>query len=445
MAAHTKQIEAQEHADDVLELRQVAGPLVAALDVGVSKTVCLATRRDPVLDMHPERPIRVLGVGHQTAPAIASGKPADFDACARAIQVAIEEASIMAGAPIKRVVASYSGPGLSARIVRGAARIKGAVVTPRDVEHAFNAAMHAMPTPQLTFLHVEPLRYSIDDGEAIPDPHGLPGKMLAIDACVVTAPTDALNALKACIRQAGADVEDIIAAPKASGLAALTAEEREEGALLVDIGAGSIGIAAFAAEGLVHCETIAAGGVRLTRDLAMKLQTTFAAAERVKLHFAAVANACDPREAVAAPRLGPDGRLEASTTLRGVIADTLTPRLYEMLLTARERLSRAGFSGANGPQRAVLVGGGASIPGIRELAVEALGMPVRLGRPFELCGFDHGEVGPAYAAAAGLLRHRLDTPQFEEVNEGFQPSLAHLSASMRNGVHSMWNWLRDNF
>src|SRR5690606_18500852 len=91
---------------------EALAPLVAALDVGVSKTVCLAARRDPVLEMHPERPLRVLGVGLQTAPAIASGKPADFEACARAIQVAIQEASAMAGAPIKRVVASYAGPGM---------------------------------------------------------------------------------------------------------------------------------------------------------------------------------------------------------------------------------------------------------------------------------------------------------------------------------------------
>lgn len=440
MAALPKDIEQNEE-----QAPNVPGPLIAALDVGVSKTVCLATRRDPVLDMHPERPLRVLGVGQQTAPAIASGKPADFDSCARAIQVAIEEASLMAGAPIKRVVASYAGPGLSARIVRGAARIKSGVITARDVENAFNAAMQAAPTPQLTFLHVEALRYSIDDGEAIPDPHGLPGKMLSVDACVVTAPTDALNALKACVRQAGAEVEEIVAAPRAAGLSVLTPEEREGGALLVDLGAGATSIAAFAAEGLVHCESIPAGGVRLTRDLAMKLQTTFAAAERVKLHFGALTNACDPREAVQAPRLGLDGRLEAATTLRGVIADTLTPRVYEMLLAVRERLSRAGFSGANAPQRAVLVGGGAMIPGMRDLAVEALGMPVRLGRPFELCGFDHGEVGPAYAAAAGLLRYRLDGPALDEVDDSFQPTLAQAAAAMRNSVHGMWNWLRDNF
>jgi cell division protein FtsA len=225
----------------------------------------------------------------------------------------------------------------------------------------------------------------------------------------------------------------------------LSAEEREAGALVLDLGAGSIGIAAYAGEGLVHAETIQAGGVRLTRDLALKLQTTFAAAERVKLAFGAVGAACDPREAVQAPKLGLDGRLEAATTLRGVITDTLTPRLTEMLLIARERLARAGFAGAAGPQRAVLVGGGALVPGVRDLAVETLGMPVRIGRPFELCGFDRGEAGPAYAAAAGLLRYRLDNPTLDDVDDHFQPTLAHAAALMRNTAVNAWTWLRENF
>lgn len=439
MAALAKHVD-----DDVLELT-IPAPLVAALDVGVSKTVCLAARRDPVLDMHPDRPLRVLGVGHQTAPAIASGKPADFDACARAIEVALAEAAAMAGASISRVVASYAGPGISSQIVRGAVRVKGQVVTGRDVDNALNAAIQAAPTPQRAVLHVEPLAYSIDDGENIADPHGHAGRMLAVEACVVTAPLEAVNALKSCVRAAGADVEEIIAAPKAAALAALTAEERQEGAVLIDLGAGTTGIAAFLDDTLVHCETVAVGGVRLTRDLAAKLQTTFAAAERVKLHFGAVANACDPREAVAAPRLGADGRLEASTALRGAIADTMTPRLYETLLMVRDRLARAGFFGADGPQRAVLVGGGAAIPGVRDLAIEALGMPVRLGRPFELCGFDHSDVGPAYATSAGLLRYRMDGPELEVVDEGFAPSLGQAAAMVKNAVHDMWNWLRVNF
>lgn len=435
----------QNYDQEDLLAPHTALPLIAALDVGVSKTVCLAARRDPVLDMHPERPLRVSGLGVQTAPAVASGKPADFDACARAIQVAIDEASYMAGAQIKRVVASYSGPGLSAQIVRGAVRVRGKIVSGRDVEAAIEAAMQSVPTPQRSFLHVEPLRYAIDEGKAIADPHGHPGRMLAVEACAVTAPTEALNALKSCIRQAGAEVEDIVAGPKAAGLAVLTPHERAAGALVIDLGAGSIGVAAFAAEGLVHAETISAGGVRLTRDLAAKLRTTFAAAERVKVAYGAVGAGFDPREAVQAPKIGPDGRLESATTLRGVIGETLTPRLFEMLLLVRQQLSRAGFANSDGPQRAVIVGGGALIPGVRELAIEALGMPVRIGRPLELCGFDHGETGPAYAACAGLLRWRLDTPTLEDVDEGFQPTLAHLAAAMRDGLGGAWRWLKDNF
>jgi cell division protein FtsA len=435
----------QTRYDASFEAEPYAAPLVAALDVGVSKTVCLAARHDPVLDMHPDRPLRVLGVGQQTAPAIASGKPADFDACARAIQVAIEEASAMAGAPVRRVVASYSGPGLNARILRGAVRIKGASVTHRDIDNAIEAALNSAPAPQLSHLHVEPLGYTIDGGETINDPLKRAGKMLAVEACVVTAPTEALNALKFCIRQAGAEVEEIVAGPKAAGLSALTLEEREDGVLLIDLGAGALGLSVFTSDMLVHAETVPVGGVRLTRDLAAKLQTTFAAAERVKLHFGAVGNACDPRETVQAPKLGLDGRLETATTLRGVIADTLTPRLYEMLLTARERLARAGFTGAAGPQRAVIVGGGAMMPGVRELAAEALAMPVRIGRPFELCGFDHGEAGSGYAAAAGLLRHRLDTPTLDDVEDAFQPSLAQAARMLRNAATGAWSWLRDNF
>lgn len=435
-------LERFEHDDsDALTL----APLVAALDVGVSKTVCLATRRDPVLEMHPERPLRVLGVGLQTAPAIASGKPADFDACARAIQVAIEEAAAMAGAPIRRVVASYAGPGMRADIVRAAVRVKRSQITGADVDNALHAAMKSLPTPQRSFLHIEPLSYSIDDGEPIADPHGHTGKMLSVEACVVTAPTDAINALRACIQQAGAEVEDIIAAPKAAALSVLTPEEREEGVLVIDLGAGSTGVSIFMQDTLVHAETISVGGVRLTRDLAAKLQTTFAAAERTKLHFGAVGNACDPREAVQAPKIGQDGRLEASTTLRGVISDTMGPRLQEMLLQVRDQLRRAGFDHEDGPQRAVLVGGGSLIPGIREMAIEALSMPVRIGRPFELCGFDHGDAGPAYAVAAGMLRHRFDNPVLEDVDDSFQPSLAQLASAMRNSVRGAWAWLRENF
>jgi cell division protein FtsA len=294
-------------------------------------------------------------------------------------------------------------------------------------------------------LHAEPLRYIVDEQPPIADPSGLAGSKLTVEACVVTAPQSAVQALRACVEAAGVDIEEVIAAPHASGLAVLTDDERDDGALVLDLGAGAIGMAVYGVEGLVHAETLACGGVRMTRDLAAKLQTTFAAAERVKLHFGAIGGGFDRREAVQAPRLGGDGRLEAATTLRGVIADTLRPRLHEMLLLARQQVSRAGLSGAAGPRCAVLVGGGAQLPGVRELAAEILGMPVRVGASLDLCGFDHGEASPAFAAAAGMLRYRFDNPVLDDVSYSFQPTLAGLATMMRGAGGDVWTWLRENF
>ena len=123
----------------------------------------------------------------------------------------------------------------------------------------------------------------------------------------------------------------------------------------------------------------------------------------------------------------------------------MTPRLSEMLLAVRDRLTRAGYVGEKAPKRVVLVGGGALIPGARDLAAEVLRLPVRVGRPFELCGFDHGEAGPAYAVAAGLLRHRLDNPTLDDVEDSYQPTLAHAAMLMRSTASNAWNWLRENF
>ncbi len=433
---------ARDHEDLAVRAQH---PLIASLDVGVSKTVCLAARRDPVLDLHPERPLRILGVGVQSAPAVASGKPADFDACARAIRVAIDQAERMAGEPITRVTASYAGPGVSARIVRGAARVRTPVVTERDVQAALNAAIQASPAPGKTILYVSPLRYALDDGAPTAAPLGKQARMLAVEACIVTAPLDAIEALVACVREAGAEVEDVVAAPYAAGLGALTREERRDGALVLDLGAGATGLAAFAAEGLVHAETIPLGGVRMTRDLAHRLQTTFAAAERAKLVYGNVGAGFDPRESVETPRLGLDGRLEPAMALKGAIAEALHPRFHEILLAARDRLAAAGLTGPQGPGRAVLIGGGALLPGARERASDILGMPVRLGQPFELCGFETGEAGPAYSAAAGVLRWRLDHADDEAGHSPPDASLWDAVQAMRETFLTAVGWLKTNF
>ncbi|MBL8551134.1 MAG: cell division protein FtsA [Hyphomonadaceae bacterium] len=408
--------------------------VAAALDVGMSKTVCLVA---PVRAM-AQPTLDLVGAGMQGS---AGG---DFDACARAIRIAVDEAERSAGTPIQETAVSYSGPGLASRIIQGRARVRGPEIGVRDVQSALAAGLQAAPSPGQCALHVVPLFYSVDGGAPVVDPRGLKGADLFVEACLVTAPAEAIEALRACVRAAILAPKEIVAAPYAAALAVTTEEERADGVLVLDLGAGGAGIACLSPEGLVLAEQIPIGGARLTKALAKKIGATFAAAERAKMLYGVVGGAFDPREALEAPRVGKDGRLEANLVQRGDFCDALGPRFQEILMTARARVADARLAPHRVPKRAVLTGGGALIGGAREVGAEALGMPVRIGRPIGVME-EASRAGPAFAAASGLLRWRLEQPADAAESCAYEPGVREIGAAACAAASRAWSWLKENF
>jgi cell division protein FtsA len=414
---------------------------VSVLDVGASKTACLigraAARGAGAL---------VEGLGCEAAPGYASGKAADFDACARGMRIALDEAERGAGLAAACVTLSYAGPGLRGGVVRGGVKLRSGRVGPREVQAALAAAIQSAPAPGCAALHVLPLGYSVDGGEAIPDPRGLEGRWLEAEACVVTAPAQAIEALKRCARGAGAAPEAVVAGPYAAALGAASEEERESGVLVIDLGAGGAGVAAMAEGALMHLDHIPIGGARITRDLARRLSTTFAVAERVKLMHGVVGGGFNPREAIETPRVGADGRLESHASPRGLVADAIAARLAEIFRLARASLDRAGLEPHRMPRRAILVGGGAQLPGAAEFAADYLKMPTRVGRLHGAATFDHVGAAPGLATASGLLDWRLTQCVLE--NDEERPAefdLRALGAQAAIAATRAWGWLKQNF
>jgi cell division protein FtsA len=182
----------------------------------------------------------------------------------------------------------------------------------------------------------------------------------------------------------------------------------------------------------------------MTKELARRLGSTFAAAERAKMLHGVVGGPFDPREALEAPRLGGDGRLEAHVVSRGDFCEALGPRFQEILLKARARVAEARLAPHRAPQRAVITGGGSLIGGAREIAAEALGMPVRLGRPIGVME-DAARAGPAFAAAAGLLRWRIERSADAAESNAYEPGLREVGAAACAAASRAWSWLKDNF
>ena len=380
------------------------GTVMAALDIGSSKITCMIARRADSTNGEP----RVAGAGVQTTKGVRAGAVVDLDGLERSIRLAVEQAERAADLRITDVVLGVAGPDLRSDIVRAKLPMGGREVTAQHVRDVRTAAIEGFQPQGREVLHSAALGFSVDGTAGIKDPRGMFAETLTASFLVVSAPTAGLRNIVQCVSRSHLNVSAILAAPFAAGLACLVEDEAEQGAMVIDFGAGVTSAAAFWDGGLLHVETLPMGGARATSDLAQGLGTTFAAAERMKLQHGAVGfSDAGALDLIEAPRLGQDGRLEAHQCSRAEVAQILRPRIEEIMELMDGRLSKASASGRPLPRRIVLTGGSSQLACLKELAEDVFRAPVRLAKPANIKGLGETYSSPAFAAAAGLLRWDL--------------------------------------
>jgi cell division protein FtsA len=427
--------------DRLSQISPDEGRLVGALDLGASKIVALIGRVVGADD------IALLGVGAQKPQAGQDGGPLDFDACVRAMRIAVDHAERMAGETISSVVTAFGGPGLKSHRLAAAIALPPGPISATAARASIAASLKQGEHQRRTALHAIPAGYRVDGGPLVSDPRGFEGRSLSAEMIVVTAPEAAVEALMACIAEAGLRVARVVASPYAAGLAVLSPEERAIGAIAMECGAGHVGVAAFYEGGLILADQSPIGGAALTSDIAARIGAPFAAAERLKIAHGGFGRG--QSDTIEAARLGPEGRLEGFQLARASLMEAFAPRLEEMLISAGERLEPAARYETAKPWRLALTGGASLLPGIRDVAQTLLVRPARLARPVGFGVLDDSPSAAAYAVAAGLLRYEGERPPEAHNSAAAEPaqrtprpeSGAHLSPKLGKA----WDWFKENF
>lgn len=411
--------------------------LLASLDIGSSKITCMIARPG---DTNIDEP-RVIGAGAQPTKGVKAGAVVDLEALERSIRLAVEQAERAAEQRITEVVVGISGPDLRSDVVRAKLPLHGREVTLQHVRDVRHTALQSFQAGGREILHHAPLGFTVDNAAGVKDPRGMFADAITASFLVVSAPSSGLRNILQCVSRAHLTATAVVASAYAAGLAVLVEDEAEQGAMVIDFGAGVTSAAAFMDGGVIHVETLALGGAKATSDLAQGLGTTYAAAERMKtLHGAVGLTEVAALEMVEAPRLGPDGRLEAAQCARADIARILRPRIEEIFEIIDDRLSKASAAGRPLPRRIVLTGGSSQLACLRELAEEVFRAPVRLAKPANIKGLGETYSSPAFASAAGLLRWDLIGA------EGARANAERAGGQAGDGVfRRMTNWLQENF
>jgi cell division protein FtsA len=160
---------------------------------------------------------------------------------------------------------------------------------------------------------------------------------------------------------------------------------------------------------LVAAPLIPTGGEHITNDIAIGLRTPFTTAEELKIkHGHARPQSINPHETLDVAVFG-EG--ERQKVLRQFLSQIIEARVEEIFDLILKEIKRSGYDGLL-PAGAVLCGGTADLAGIRDLARDALNLPVRIGAPQDLQGLVDILGSPSYATSVGLLEWGLhhDTP-----------------------------------
>ena len=202
------------------------------------------------------------------------------------------------------------------------------------------------------------------------------------------------------MNKAGIEVGDTVLEPLASSESVLTADEKDMGVGLIDIGGGTTDLAVFEKQSLWHSYIRSIGGDHFTSDIAVGLRTPIAEAEKIKKKYGcALGSLIEDDETIEVPSVG--GR-KSRYMSRQILCDIIQPRAEELFTILREEIERMGLTRSMN-SGVVLTGGGSLLEGMTEIAERIFDLPVRIGKPTGVGGLIDVIHSPVYSTAVGLV------------------------------------------
>ncbi|MEL1249535.1 cell division protein FtsA [Aurantiacibacter gilvus] len=365
--------------------------------------------------------MQVLGSGHRASQGIKRGYVVDMAAATYAVRDALERAEKLAGTSVDSVWIGCSGAGLASEIRPVEIGIGGRRVEEEDIEALLVTARESLEPDGRTVLHAQPACYFLDGAHGVSNPKGLHAERLGVDVHVMLADGAPVRNLTEAVQNAHLDVEGVVASPLATGYACLTAEERDLGVAMVEMGGEVTNVSVYAGGMLVGLTAIPRGSADITDAIASAFSVRRFQAERLKcVSGSAIASPTDHREMIAVVTPGDDSaapvgrKRDAPQEIpRAELIGVITGELDMLMSDVAKALDAMGFTGSapgSSARQVVITGGGAELAGLADYAQGVLGVPARIGKPVVLRGLPEAHTSPGFATLAGLVLYAAEDP-----------------------------------
>lgn len=385
--------------------------LITAIDIGNS-----TIRAASVSIVNGEMVLK--GVAENLSYGVKKSGIVNLEAASECIYEVISELDAQTNSKTRRAHYGISGMSIQGVNSHGVVAIKDGEVDQGDLNRVLDAAQAVKTPADQKVLHVIPQEYIIDDQKEIRRPMGMSGVRLEANVHLIMGSQTISQNIQKAISRCGVIPQSATFTGLASANSVLTAEDKDLGVAMIDIGAGMSSMVCYIGGGVQYTHVIPIGSEHVTSDIAIALRIPVQEAERLKRAHGVMLgdNATDESLMINASRVN---RSVGSKWLNEIIEaryqDIFSSIKAQMIkYDLKDQLS-AGI---------VLTGGGAMLPGCTEMAELICGVPVMIGEPsHEKWG--EGLASPRFSALAGIFQqtHTVDTTmnlcQDQQVNAGF--------------------------
>jgi cell division protein FtsA len=371
--------------------------IIAGLEIGTSK-ICVV-----VGELNADGQVNIIGLGQSRSRGVRKGEIVNPEQVEEDLRHAMAEAEQMADVEIRSVYLGVTGGHVRGFNNHGVHTVVSAdrEITEDDVQDVIKNAKAINLPAENTVIHAVRQHFSLDGQGGVTNPVGLLGTKLEVNMHVIHGHANRLQNAIRLVRGTQIDVDEIVFSGIASSLAVLTPEQKELGALVIDIGGGTTEYVVHCDGAIRHTGVLALGGDHVSNDLAYGLKVPLSRAEKLKLEHGAamVGDEAKGQTISITNELG----LVLKTLNVGNLQRIMSLRLEEILQLIADDLEAAGLT--NYLRAGIfLCGGGSRVPKIVPLAENVFQMNVTLGHAGAVNGLTTALDQPEFAAAIGLVK-----------------------------------------
>ena len=369
--------------------------LVAAIDLGTSKVVCLVGEKT-------DAGVKIIAMNEAPSKGISRGEVVNIQSALDSMLPTIKNVENAIGEKINDVFIGIAGQHI--KCIQGTNQTTRAnpdeYITPGEIEQITEAMYSNFSTDGDEVIHAVPQSYNIDDFMGNNEPVGMIGKQIYSNFKLFTGKKTSSQLKKNVLKRAGLNVSGTYLGQFASAVAVLGEDEKEIGVALLDIGAGTTDLIIIHENVIRYAAVIPFGGNCITEDVKQGCGVSSRVAEQLKIEKGSCMSSIAPDRPIRIPGIG--GREDKYIHVKN-LAEIIESRIEEILEAALYEIERSGYK-EKIKAGLVITGGTSQLSNLKSFAQLVTGMDIKLTSPLRtMSEVDVNISRPSISTAVGLV------------------------------------------